>query len=962
MLITKLKKQLPLLLLLFLVVMIAIANYVPGTWLTGWDNLHPEFDFALNAKRAFNSVWQEYQGLGLLSGMAHAADFFRVLFLWLMSPIIPDQFSRYFYHFLMLLLGSLGVFFFTKNWLLHKNNKHRSLLALLSASFYLLNFGTVQYFFTPFEPFSTFWGFFPWEVYVLFQYLFHPSRRHLLILAVVNLLTSAQAYVQPLFVVYASVVGLMSLGYLRTGWSVISLKKVIFAGLTILLINSYWLLPNVYFVLTKVEVTQNAMNNRMNTERFFQWSKSHGNLKDFVLLRNIPFDSSATSDQGYDYMKSWREYFTFPLVELISAVFFVLGAIGLFVRSRFRTYFLPSFILIAVGLLSQTPVVDLANQAIRQLPLVSQILRNPFTKLVVPLVFLISIGIGLFLEKIFYWLKEHALPVREILFLLFGLVIFISLPSFAGNLFSDKVRQKIPQEYFALFDFFKTQEPNRRIMNLPQDSYWGWGSYRWGTLGSGFLWYGIEQPIMDRAFDVWSTELEGYYWELVYALRVRDRQLFDQVVNKYNVGYVIYDQDYLPSDIINLLNLRKQQDLLKNSDKYRLVWHQGSVFVYEVIDSLSWLRASDRLPGSVTSPRFLNFDSVYHQVGDYYTGGKIDLFYPYASLFASRFSDEASFSVKETTNNYLFTTQIPISRYRLILPESINQRQPKQFTADKLIYNLPKKSAGSLGNMITDLDYQENQYYPNSNQGKIGNSFQTVKSDKLLTYAKNLTLDTWWTLPEASPGAYLLSIKSRKLSGFPLTLTVTSLNNQHKYLLTFLNDSSKSVTEYFVLPPFETFDQGLEIRINNHSFNNTPSVSEVSFMGLTPVPFSYLTGIRLQQIETVKSAKSKNIVINKLSYWQYQGFLPDEFSNNLILSQAFDPGWRAYLNGRELKEHVLVNNWANGWVIPEDESGEVKIIFWPQYLQFLGFGLLIITFVLISFHFGNGTNKPKNSL
>ena len=162
MLITKLKKQLPLLLLLFLVVMIAIANYVPGTWLTGWDNLHPEFDFALNAKRAFNSVWQEYQGLGLLSGMAHAADFFRVLFLWLMSPIIPDQFSRYFYHFLMLLLGSLGVFFFTKNWLLHKNNKHRSLLALLSASFYLLNFGTVQYFFTPFEPFSTFWGFFPW--------------------------------------------------------------------------------------------------------------------------------------------------------------------------------------------------------------------------------------------------------------------------------------------------------------------------------------------------------------------------------------------------------------------------------------------------------------------------------------------------------------------------------------------------------------------------------------------------------------------------------------------------------------------------------------------------------------------------------------------------------------------------------------------------------------------------------
>ncbi len=80
MLITKVKKQLPLFLLLFLVAALIIGNYRPGTWLTGWDNLHPEFNFSINAKRAFFSVWQEYQGLGLLSGMAHAADLFRVLF------------------------------------------------------------------------------------------------------------------------------------------------------------------------------------------------------------------------------------------------------------------------------------------------------------------------------------------------------------------------------------------------------------------------------------------------------------------------------------------------------------------------------------------------------------------------------------------------------------------------------------------------------------------------------------------------------------------------------------------------------------------------------------------------------------------------------------------------------------------------------------------------------------------
>jgi hypothetical protein len=240
-LMTKLTKQLPLLLLLFLVVVIAIANYVPGTWLTGWDNLHSEFDFALNIRRAFNSVWQEYQGLGLLSGMAHAADFFRLIFLWLMSLVIPNQFSRYFYHFLMLFVGALGMYFFSKNIVLAKLTKNKREISLVAATFYLLNFGTVQYFFTPFEPFSTFWGFFPWEIYVLFQYLFFPSRRNLLILAVVNLAASAQAYVQPLFVVYGSVVALLSLGYLRRTWSLAALKTVALAGLVIFLINSYWI-------------------------------------------------------------------------------------------------------------------------------------------------------------------------------------------------------------------------------------------------------------------------------------------------------------------------------------------------------------------------------------------------------------------------------------------------------------------------------------------------------------------------------------------------------------------------------------------------------------------------------------------------------------------------------------------------------------------------------------------------
>jgi len=93
------------LLILGLALYIAFRNYIPGTWLLGWDNLAPEFDFKINILRSLSAVWQEYQGLGLLGGMAHAADLPRQLILGVASLILPTSFLRYFWTFLMFLVG-----------------------------------------------------------------------------------------------------------------------------------------------------------------------------------------------------------------------------------------------------------------------------------------------------------------------------------------------------------------------------------------------------------------------------------------------------------------------------------------------------------------------------------------------------------------------------------------------------------------------------------------------------------------------------------------------------------------------------------------------------------------------------------------------------------------------------------------------------------------------------------------
>jgi hypothetical protein len=129
-----------------------------------------------------------------------------------------------------------------------------------------------------------------------------------------------------------------------------------------------------------------------------------------------------------------------------------------------------------------------------------------------------------------------------------------------------------------------------------------------------------------------------------------------------------------------------------------------------------------------------------------------------------------------------------------------------------------------------------------------------------------------------------------------------------------------------------------------------------------------------------------NFTAKKLAYFLYQIDFNSPTrqpvnSLTLYLSQSYHPGWKAYIIkhqtsnikqffdtyfpfifGKELKDHVLINNWANGWIISSnikqltsnnldnqklDVRSLVLVVFWPQYLEFIGFFLLITAFLFI---------------
>ena len=86
----------------------------------------------------------------------------------------------------------------------------------------------------------------------------------------------------------------------------------------------------------------------------------------------------------------------------------------------------------------------------------------------------------------------------------------------------------------------KTQ-PNETVLTLPLHTFSGWQYYKWGYQGSGFIWFGMKQPVLDRDSDRWSVANEQAFRELQYTLYSQRIGQFDKTLKKFGVGYIIWD-------------------------------------------------------------------------------------------------------------------------------------------------------------------------------------------------------------------------------------------------------------------------------------------------------------------------------------------------------------------------------------------------------------------------------------
>ena len=574
------------LLLIIIEAVLFVANFTPHTYLVGWDNVMPEFNLKLNYLRALSAVWQDYRGIGTLDGMAHAANLFHVIYINILSIFLPQNLLRYSFISLTHLIGGIAFYYLAVK--LFKNKQG----AFLGSLFYLFNLGVIQMYFAPLEVFAMHFAALPVMGLAILNALKNKSKKSLVLLGAASLLTTPQSFVPTVFISYSLFVALLLLFSFKKEL----IKRIILITGILFITNAFWLLPFSYTALFKSNVIKNTRINEFSSEEIYYRNKANGTLTDVLTLKGFMIDTieyDSFKKENFNFMQKWLDQARTLPFQILSSLFAVLMVIGSFLVVRFRLKslypFLATNIISLVLLANNTPVLGNINEILRTIfPLFGEAFRFPFTKFITVFAFtyamLFGLGVSFAIKFILNGvtslahrvLKEKRVVKHMIsaLYLLFFTLLAVSIlwyakPAFTGNFTSPFVRLSLPTEYLSTMSYFNTQNPNGRILTFPLNSFWNWEYRNWGHRGSGFLWYGISQPLLIRAFDPWSNYNEQLYNEFASSYSNGNIASFDALLKKYDISFILIDKTVLntisprPVDYSQVENFLNKSTLVK---------------------------------------------------------------------------------------------------------------------------------------------------------------------------------------------------------------------------------------------------------------------------------------------------------------------------------------------------------------------------------------------------------------
>lgn len=984
--------------IVLVMIMLYITNYpTDGKYLTGWDSLQTELHPWLAVKRAFFSVWQEYQSFGLLSAMGHGADLIRAVFDALLSAVLPQHLVRYTFHMLMILTGVFGSY----RLLVSLGFDHtKRKLAFLGSLFYLLNFGTIQLLYLPYEAFSICYAFMPWQIWSFLQMMHAGSKikqsgytelkhqslaKTTLTFAIVNVLATPYAYIQTLFVVYAIVLGLLSTGLVLRNRTATTIKRVLLAFFIVTLTNAFWLIPESYFVKKNGHVVSEAKMNQLATEDTYFQNREKGTVKYFLPMQGLYYDLYDTS--GHPLFETWKTHFS-GFMGYLPYVTAVIAIVGLLYVSPYQVPFALLYIFIAVLFLNATPPFEYINILLRKSSFLSQIFRSPFTKFVIPYAlvsaYMLAAGTALLadvLKKM--WPSKSRITRHAVLVAVAAIVIAAGYPV-AGHLFSNTMKVSYPEEYMKLFAYFRTVDTDKRIALLPDYTFWGWFVTRWGYVGSGFVWYGIEQPIASRTFDPWSNKSENYFWELKAAIDAENLTRLENVLRKYDISYLVLDTSLLPvSGTLKGIQYDRIQHMLADSKHITLQkkWQYLSIYSFDQgKPETKFVSVATTLPNIGPAVKTMNLDTGYENVGTYKTDvtKPMEQYYPFMDFFTQTQIQGKHWSVHETADQFIFERELDFdpSSYKLVASatgENDFIYQSDLFLQYKNIMDVSvegrKLIVKAKKTLVKSLDPTKTQVLDCG--VRPGTMKYETKNKQLMVTAIGGSKPCFGyngLFLEQQDG-YVLKIENTNMEGRRLFFYITDETKKN----TYIEDRLGSDITYHILHPDFAYGLGYSFNFQDDSYTNMRSTNIIKGIKVYLIPFKRIKSIRFVRRDG-RVSQSSLVNVSGVTHPAYHRYEVDVERNqgSLLLNQEYSDGWAAFqidktnivqralpsIFGRRLEAHYMVNNWANGWDLPPGHTATIAIIYMPQYLQYGGLIITMATITyLITFNKRRNNNK-----
>ena len=542
------KKRPGLLILSIILLAITAVNIKPDFYLMGWDNYSSYFNLKNNIFRTFFATWREYRGLGVPSD-SESTDMFRQLFFLILSPFIKQGLLDQIFSLFSFDLGVILTYLFSKKLfkgVFQDNEQKLDLIGVFSGLFYIFNLNTLATFYFPMIMYINRFYAVPLLFYIFLSLIQEKITWKKTVIFSLLIIFSSGAYMTATIFITV-LIALMIFLLLQSQ----NIKKSLIFILFFIILNSFWLLPFINYTLNKSNIVYQAPTFiDANEIQLNKPASFYSLFKQLILYPNFfdttvtSFDNSQTS--GIHPLSNFISNFPYSLVLYIFPLFYLCGiALLLFNYKKYKKFlWIPFtiFLYLFLSLKAFSPLGFIYIILEKNLPFFGSLFRFGDTKFHYFIGFAGSLSAGFFIAKI-----SERLNKKNIVFLILTLIIISTTvySSYFGRFFGFFDLNKVPGAYFEIAKLINDDKGDYRVLHLPfnQDRYWR--SYNWGYLGSSFLHFLINKPLVEKTFEPASQENVELNSEIFEKIAKKKEDLYP-LLKKTGIKYIIFDETISP--------------------------------------------------------------------------------------------------------------------------------------------------------------------------------------------------------------------------------------------------------------------------------------------------------------------------------------------------------------------------------------------------------------------------------